>query len=361
MKTIHHVLDNKNNFDAIRLLAAIGVILSHAYPATQGANKNEFFHVLSGGQSTLGDMCVAVFFVISGFLITRSFLRSGSVVEYFTNRVLRLVPGLLAVTLAVGLILGPIMTTSSDYWSDYHTARYLANALIYPGPSQELPGVFSNNIYPLVTNGSIWTLSYEFTCYIFVAAICLAIRRAWLLSLLMLSIAAATVFFTYISPRIFVSFASYFLAGGAAYAARKWIVLDVRLFIFSIGILCLSVVLEHGLFPIFCVFGTYATIYAAYARHLKRYDFTRYGDFSYGVYLYGWPIQQIVSPHSASPMANFLISFPIAFMFAVLSWKLVEKPSLSMKKELAGAVNVRLASMKYQMARYWMLLAGRKN
>jgi peptidoglycan/LPS O-acetylase OafA/YrhL len=356
MKTIHHVLDNKNNFDAIRLLAAIGVIFSHAYPATQGSNKREFLYVLSGGQSTLGDMCVAVFFVISGFLITRSFLRSESIVEYFTNRVLRIVPGLFAVTLAVCLILGPIVTrsSSSDYWSDYKTARYLANAFIYPGPAQELPGVFASNIYPFIINSSIWTLSYEFTCYILVAAICLAVRRTWFLSLLMLGIATATIFFTYISPRIFVSFASYFLAGAVAYAARKWIVLDIRIFTLSIGLLCLSIALQRGLFPVFCVFGTYAILYTAYARHAGRYDIARYGDFSYGVYLCGWPIQQVVAPYSMSPLLNFLISFPIVLVLvlAIFSWKIIEKPSLSMKRELATFINSRLASMKYQLSRY---------
>lgn len=337
MKTIHQVLDSKNNFDAIRLLAAIGVILSHAYPVTQGSNKNEFLYVLSGGQSTLGELCVAIFFVISGFLITQSFLRSASLIDYFTNRVLRIVPGLFAVSLLTCGVLGPIATDASgrDYWSDYLTARYIGNALVYP-VAQKLPGVFANHAYPFITNASIWTLSYEFTCYIFVAAVCLALRRAWLLSLLMLGVATATVFYTYISPRIFLKFASYFLAGGIAYAGRKWIVLDFRILIVSIAALSLAIILHQGLLPVFCVFGTYATIYLAYARYLKgRGDITRYGDFSYGVYLYAWPVQQLISPYGSSPIANFLASAPIILAFAICSWKFIERPSLSMKKVIA--------------------------
>ena len=354
MKTINHVLDDKNNFDAIRLLAAIGVILSHAYPVTEGSNKNEFLYVLSGGQSTLGELCVAIFFVISGFLITQSFLRSASMIDYFTSRVMRIAPGLLAVSLAVCLVLGPIMThaSSRDYWSDYLTARYIGNALIYPA-AQKLPGVFTTNVYPFVTNASIWTLSYEFTCYIFVAAICLALRRAWLLSLLMLSIAAATVFYTYISPAIFFKFFSYFLAGSAAYAGRKWIVLDLRIFICSIAMLYFSITLHQGLIPVFCLFGTYATIYLAYACCLHRYNIARYGDFSYGVYLCAWPVQQVVSPYSSSPFVNFLVSTPIIFIFAVCSWKFIEKPSLSRKKIIAKFLDNRVNAIKCRFFFNW--------
>lgn len=349
MKTIHQVLGSKNNFDAIRLLAAIGVILSHAYPVTQGSNKNEFLYVLSGGQSTLGDLCVAIFFVISGFLITQSCLRSASLIDYFTNRVLRIAPGLFVVSLLICGVLGPIVTeaASGDYWSDYLTARYLGNALIYP-VAQKLPGVFAERAYPFITNASIWTLSYEFTCYIFVAAICLARRKAWFLSLLMLVIAGATVFYTYISPRIFVKFASYFLAGGVAYAARKWIVLDLRIFIASIAALCLSIALQRGFIPVFCVAGVYATIYLAYAGYSKDWDIARYGDFSYGAYLYAWPVQQLIAPYSASPLANFLASTPIILMCAVCSWKFIEKPSLSMKKIIANFLGSKISAIKYR-------------
>ena len=354
MKTIHHVLGDKNNFDAIRLLAAIGVILSHAYPVTQGSNKNEFLYVLSGGQSTLGELCVAIFFVISGFLITQSFLRSASMIDYFTNRLLRIAPGLFAVSLAICLVLGPIMThaSSRDYWSNYLTARYIGSALIYPG-AQELPGVFTTNVYPFITNASTWTLSYEFTCYIFVAAICLGLRRSWLLSLLMLSIATATVFYTYISPGIFIKFSSFFLAGSVAYAGRKWVALDLRIFIFSIAMLYLSITLQHGLIPVFCLFGTYATIYLAYACHLNRYDIARYGDFSYGVYLCAWPVQQVVSPYTSSPFTNFLVSTPITFIFAVCSWKFIEQPSLAKKKIIAKFLDTRVNAIKHRFFSKW--------
>lgn len=350
MKTIHDVLDRKNNFDAIRLLAAIGVILSHAYPVIEGSNKNEFLYILSGGQTTLGELCVAIFFVISGFLITQSFLRSKSLIEYFVNRVFRIVPALAIVTLATCLILGPIITheTNRDYWSNYLTVRYVGNALIYPG-AQKLPGVFTTNAYPFITNASIWTLSYEFTCYIFLAALGLAGRRAWLLALLMLSSAAATVLFTYISPLIFFKFASYFLAGSIAYAGRKWIVLNFWLFVISVAILCLSITIHRGLVLTFCVFGTYATMYLAYAYYLNGHNIAHYGDFSYGVYLYAWPVQQVLAPYSASPFVNFFLSLPIILIFAVCSWAFIEKPSLSKKKIISSLLKNGMQVMRIRL------------
>jgi peptidoglycan/LPS O-acetylase OafA/YrhL len=351
MKTIHQVLGSKNNFDAIRLLAAIGVILSHSYPVTQGSNEREFLYVLSGGQSTLGDLCVAIFFVISGFLITQSFLRSASLIDYFTNRVLRIVPGLFAVSLLICGVLGPIVTDASilDYWSDDLTPRYMGNALIYL-MAQELPDVFATRAFPFYTNASIWTLPYEFTCYIFVAAICLALRQAWLLSLLMLGFATAAAFYTDISPPFLMPLASYFLAGCIAYAARKWIVLDLRIFFVSIAALCLSIVLHRGFIPVFCVAGAYATIYLAYAGYSKDWDIARYGDFSYGVYLYAWPVQQLISPYSASPLANFLASTPIIMVCAVCSWKFIEKPSLSMKRIVANFLGNKVGAIKYRFS-----------
>ena len=347
MKTVDSVLSNKNNFDTLRLLAAVGVVLSHAYPATQGSNKNEFLHVLSGGQATLGELCVAVFFIISGFLITQSFSRSKSLVEYLVNRILRIFPALLVITFLTCLVLGPLVTTraSSDYWFKWHTIRYMGNALIYP-TAQKLPGVFETSIYPYVTNASIWTLSYEFTCYLCVAAIGLMIRKSWFLATMMGTIAAVTVFYTYISPPIFVKFAAYFFAGAIAYAGRKMVVLDLKVFIISILALCIFIFLHQGLIVAICIFGTYATIYLAYAHYLPAHKIMRHGDFSYGIYLYAWPVQQLLVPIAQTPFLNFLSSLPLIILLSVCSWKLVEKPALSRKQTVANFINSKIGGIR---------------
>lgn len=349
--TIETVLSNRNNFDALRFLAALGVVLSHAYPVTYGSNAHEFLSVLSGGQTTLGEISVMIFFVISGFLITQSFERSISIIDYIVNRILRIVPGLVVVVMFTGLLLGPMVTTNSteDYLSNPITYRYLGNALIY-NVVQRLPGVFEHNSYPMAVNGSLWTLSYEFTCYTSVATIGLALRKAWLSAVLMLIFTLASIFITWISPKLFVMLAGYFLAGSLFYLLRKHIPLDSRLFFVSLSILGLTLFFKHGFNSTIYLFGTYSIIYLAYLPALHMQDFSRYGDFSYGVYIYAFPIQQVFATYATSPQSNFLASTPLILLCAIFSWYMIEKPALSRKRQTANLIKqllkIQIAGIK---------------
>lgn len=328
------MLSERNNFDLLRLLAALGVVLSHAYPVTQGSNASEILMVLSGGQSTLGEVCVMAFFVISGFLITQSFARSRSVIDYMSNRVLRIVPGLAVMALLTSCVLGPLVTTlpAETYWTSRATYRFLANGLVY-NTAQWLPGVFSQNIYPNVVNASLWTLAYEFSCYTAVASVGLALRRAWLPALLLTLVTVASVFLTWISPRLFLTFGSYFLAGSVAYLARRRIPLDGRLFVFSVVVLAATLISKQGLHEALLFFGSYIILWLAFRPVPSLKGLARQGDFSYGVYIYAFPIQQVLAPVIATPVWNFLLSTPLILLCAVLSWYLVEKPALACKRQ----------------------------
>lgn len=341
--TLDMALGGKNNFDALRFFAAIGVVLSHAYPVTQGSNDHEVLMVMSGGQASLGAVCVMAFFVISGFLITQSFARSGSLIDYMTNRVLRIVPGLAMMSLLTAFALGPIVTTVSagEYWSSRATYRFLANGLVY-NAAQWLPGVFSQHVYPNVVNASLWTLSYEFSCYPAVATAGLALRRRWGVALLMAVFTVASVFLTWISPRLFLVFGGYFLAGSLAFLGRRRIPLDGRLFVISLAVLVSTLVLKQGFNKALFVFGTYAILWLAMKPTQRLHRFAGHGDFSYGVYIYAFPIQQMLAPAFASPVWNFLASTPLILLCAVLSWYLVEKPSLARKRSVAQWVKSKL-------------------
>jgi peptidoglycan/LPS O-acetylase OafA/YrhL len=340
MRTIGDAAGGKNNFDAIRLFAAVGVIFSHAYPATQGSNAREPLYIFSGAQVTIGEVCVAIFFIVSGYLITQSFLRSRSVIEYFAHRLLRIVPALAVMTLLTCLILGPIITTATQkaYWSSYMTWRYLGNALVYPG-AQRLLGVFELNKYPYVTNASIWTLSYEFSCYILVAALGLLYHRKFLTGSTVFVVALFTIFGTYISFPIFLIFFGYFFAGAAAFCLRNLIPLDRRIFALSVIVIYLAAALGVGLKACLCVFGAYIVFFVTYSDRLRVHEISRYGDFSYGVYLYAWPVQQLMVFDGSTPFTNFLLSIPFVFCFAYLSWKFVEYPCLSKKISFSNFLN----------------------
>ncbi|MHA0856174.1 acyltransferase family protein [Paenibacillus sp. CMAA1364] len=166
---VNKLKGRSNNLDFIRLIAAISVILSHSYPLT--GQQTEIFSLISGGQWTLGGISVAIFFVISGFLVSRSFENS-SITQFIKNRLLRIFPGLVVVTLLSVIVLGPLLTTIplSEYFKNHSTLSYINNAFLMD-VQFSLPGVFEQNLYPNAVNGSIWTIPYEVLCYIGIAIV----------------------------------------------------------------------------------------------------------------------------------------------------------------------------------------------
>src|ERR1700743_1286518 len=96
-----------NNFDSLRLIFAVLVILSHSFPLGRGSNDTEPLSVITNGALTLGDLSVWGFFVISGFLITQSWLRSSSTGKYLKRRVARIYPGFIVMSLVSALLIVP--------------------------------------------------------------------------------------------------------------------------------------------------------------------------------------------------------------------------------------------------------------
>lgn len=332
-----------NNFDALRLFAACGVIWSHAYPAMLGSNELEPLNVLSAGQLTVGELCVAVFFVISGWLITQSALRTPSITQFLAYRLTRLVPALFIVTFIMAVIVGPLVSTASAqlYWSDRLTYRYFGNVLLYP-LALRLPGVFEVLPYPQVTNASIWTLCYEFTCYLVVAQIALLYRHRWLLATVLMVVLVFSIFATYIVPRTFFDLFQYFGSGAAFYLLRRHFRFERWLFVLCLLGLLATLLLGQGFLAMFCVAGAYATLYLSLVPRLS-FPLNGHADLSYGVYLYGWPAQQALVPYSSGPTANFVAALFVALVFATFSWVLVERPALSNRKRIARQAQTAVA------------------
>ncbi len=154
-----------NNFNLIRALAATAVLVSHAWPISQGAGTQEPLWAWTG--ATLGTMAVYVFFAISGFLIATSFDRTQSARAFLVARGLRLFPGLFVSVLLVAFVMGPLVTTlaATDYLTHPETLAFIPRNLTLISPAYTLPGVFEANPYPTV-EGSIWTLVHEVACYL---------------------------------------------------------------------------------------------------------------------------------------------------------------------------------------------------
>ncbi|MDY6969909.1 MAG: acyltransferase [Spirochaetota bacterium] len=158
-----------NNFDFIRFIASFFVILSHSFPLSYGNNQNEPLRLLTGNV-TLGSVGVYIFFIISGFLITISFVRSKNLLIYFINRILRIYPAVILVVLLTVFVFGPILTqySISEYFSNTQTYKYLFTATVFD-VRYNLPGVYKNNPFSSTLNGSLWTLRFELVMYIAVA------------------------------------------------------------------------------------------------------------------------------------------------------------------------------------------------
>ena len=161
-----------NNFNLIRFVAALAVLVSHAWPIALGADAVQPLEALTG--YSLGGLAVFVFFAASGYFITASFARSRSAEVFLLARALRLFPCLAVSLLLVALIMGPLVSTLGlgDYMTHPNTVTFLLRNITLAFPQYTLPGVFTDQPYPAV-EGSIWTLIHEVACYalVFIAGI----------------------------------------------------------------------------------------------------------------------------------------------------------------------------------------------
>ena len=331
-----------NNLNLIRMIAALAVLVSHAYPIALGPDAVQPLQRLTG--NTLGGLAVAVFFVISGFLIAESYDRARSWQDFIAARVLRLWPALFASLAMVAFVVGPIVTTLSiqAYFADPVTWLFMVKNLLLAVPQYWLPGVFADQPYPNV-EGSIWTLFYEVICYfgVFIAGLLGLIRRRLQLSVLILAFAAVAVAVDAMGPILHLKIIKTLELGlPFALGTLMWLWKDrLPLSIVGVaGLLALAVaVATTPLFNLALVlFLAYTTFWAAYVPGGGIRAYNRLGDYSYGVYIYAFPAQGLAvwltGGDAMSPHLNMLISLPLTLIPSVLSWHYLEKPALALRR-----------------------------
>ena len=324
----------RNNFDALRMVAAAAVLVSHAFPLAHGYSTPQPLSGVSRGQTELGSISVLIFFVISGYLITQSFDRVPVASRFLVARALRIFPALFVVLLLSVAVLGPAVTTlpPREYFGHPATAWYLPNNLSLFRMQYSLPGVFEQNPYRASVNGSLWTLQYEFAMYLVVLALGVAglLKRAVVLALWLV---ALLLDLRWIGGA-YVHFAAPFLGGAVLYLWRDRVPLDGRLALLSL--LAVAASMQVGGFRIAAAtFGAYLTLYVALSPSVRLPDLARRGDLSYGIYIFAWPMQQLAT-HLLGPSAtwywNIAIALPLTLGLAWISWHLVEKPALALKR-----------------------------
>jgi peptidoglycan/LPS O-acetylase OafA/YrhL len=325
-------------FDCLRLAAAFSVLFGHCYALT---GEGEPLAQLSQGRLGFGDTAVYTFFAISGYLVTQSWHRDPSFNRFLARRVLRIVPALIFVIVASFAIVGPLTTTlgASDYFSQPAAWSYLTKIFIYP-VQYALPGAFANNPFPNIVNGSLWTLRLEFGLYVMTAILgWLSILRCRLVNiglalicLMMIVVLTQTellnrIPFLHQTTVLFENALPFF--AGAALAQRKF---DLRLIRATIVLALLNVLLIFT--PAFkSLFLLTLPLVVIVIARCSTCDLSRFGDYSYGLYLWAFPVQQSVVHFAPNitPIRLFLLAGTVAFVCAIVSWHLVEKHALALK------------------------------
>jgi peptidoglycan/LPS O-acetylase OafA/YrhL len=342
-----------NNIDLLRLCAAIMVIFSHSFALSSGNNDSDPLSLLTGGIITMGGLGVVIFFIISGYLITKSWVNRPKISTFLQNRILRIVPGLIALSFFTVLIVGPLSYNGSliKYLLNFEVWKYIAMPLTLGTYGMILPGTFVNNPYPGVINASLWTLLPEFKLYLIVLILgvtgLLAKKKLMILAVIVLSLLyfigdsfnpaiqeTAYVFtnMSGLSHPIFPLLPVFFLCGSLYYSYNKKN--SYNLFVSLLLLLVWILSLKTGFFylaSIICL--PYLVLFLSFAKIPCASKAGKYGDFSYGLYIYAFPVQQLIALYftgiTAYPM--FVLSMLSIFPLAVLSWKLVESRSLRLK------------------------------
>ena len=317
-----------NNFDAVRLLAALTVVIGHAWPLTGTSHPPEIAGI------RVYDLAVYVFFSVSGYLITQSWLRSTSVVSYLANRVLRIFPALMVVVLVTVLVIGPLFSAldARDYFGSPVTWRYLANLSLVG--VYDLPGLFREHPITAV-NGPLWSLGPEFLCYLGVLALGLVVLKRPVVRAV-LFIAAALALNLLVDSPLEDAFRSMVFFGVGSLLASVRLPSWPALIVLPAWLLGAWLVPNLAL-PLAWIAVPYLVVtFGSQSTPVLR-RFGRFGDISYGLYLWGFPVQQsVIAVFGILPLAlDLLIVVPVSAAIAFASWHLIEKRALAQKARFA--------------------------
>jgi peptidoglycan/LPS O-acetylase OafA/YrhL len=330
----------KTYFDLLRLGAAAAVLFSHSY-ALVGRGEPGL------GSQSIGNIAVLVFFAISGFLIAGSWRSEPRLPLFLAKRVLRIMPALLAVLLLSAFALGPVVSNVAlgTYLSDMSVYKYVgANAVMHT--TYGLPGVFADNAMPGVVNGSLWTLKHEVLCYVMIAGLGFAglLRNRWVATAVLVGAVFSFALAGAHGPAFFdqSTLERTFCIAALMQVWRDRIVWSWAIALVGLAAWIALASTAAGSWLVTLAIP-YATIVAA---GLVRPGAERWlggNDVSYGVYLWAFPVQQVLVSawHGVSPLALSLLALPLTALIALASWKLVEHPALLVKSRLAGHLRGR--------------------
>jgi peptidoglycan/LPS O-acetylase OafA/YrhL len=321
----------KNNFDFLRLVFASFVIITHAYPLS-GLQECDW---LKG------------FFVISGYLIFQSMERSRSWIDYFWKRFLRLFPALFAVLLLT-IVLAPFLYTGTiSYWHNKTVWTYIPSNLSLYFMQYSIDGVLADNPYPSAINGNLWTITYEFTMYVFLSFL-IFFRQTekivkWLVVIGFAFLVIANTFFVeslgkyhyLLSAKELLELGGFFMAGAVLAVLR----IEKSKYHLPVFLLALSLIIVGIYFDFFqqiklISFPIAVIILAVNPLPYINAIGDKIGDVSYGIYIFSFPVQQVLMHYfRLNHIELMLYGFLISFVLGFISWHIIEKRALQLKKK----------------------------
>lgn len=339
-----------NNFDFIRFALSTLVLVSHSSQLIDGDRSREPLARITADGITLGEFAVNGFFLLSGFLIVQSWLFTDGLLAYLQKRILRIYPAfVVAGVISIVLVGAAGAVHALAYWQAMDTHYvWFAFKRLFSLRVPSTPPTFDGLPFPSV-NGSIWTVRYEFFCYLMVVALGWAgVFRKRIVALVLAIASYATYaaqsagFLTFSDSDVplvgvisnWPRFATYFLAGTCFYLFRERLRWNWKLAAGSAMLLAIGCAFHGTSALVLPLFGAYLLFYCGFADAGALRRFGKRGDFSYGLFSYGWPVQTLIlwSFHGKMhPALLFLLSFPATLALAFCSWHVVERPCLRLK------------------------------
>jgi peptidoglycan/LPS O-acetylase OafA/YrhL len=326
----------QNNFDFLRLTAATMVLISHQFILNGKAEPLIFGH-------TLGYFAVFIFFIISGYWVTKSYKEDSIFLRFIIKRLLRLIPGLTVCVLVCFFIIGPIGFSGDvkNYFGIKEYWKFLRN--IFFISKSELQGIFEKNPYPNTLNGSLWTLSIEFKWYLVLAVLGYfkMINKKIIFLIILFSI-ICWIYINYFSYEQ-KNFKSFFYLGNFFLTGVLLFLIELNLFIVFISLLFSVLLILFEFYYLGLLVGLPPLIIYIGLQSFKYINkINRIGDLSYGVYLFAFPIQQTIFYFFGLKLtfnSSFLLVIVLTYLLAYFSWHFIELPVLRLKKKINVLVN----------------------
>ena len=328
---------NRNNFDFIRFALAFIVMIAHMAVLVPG----EIFSDIKPYFKS--DIAIRAFFIISGFLVSKSLANTSSLKRYFVKRIRRIVPAYTFVVIFFAILLVFVSTLSGvEYFSSLQFWKYLGVNLLYQNYLEPcLPGVFDATNTMCAVNGALWTIKIEEAFYLLLPFLAYLntkfFQKKWVFYLLVYTF--SILFYNVLAMNGYYRIAKqlpgalcYFSSGIIAFHYLSTLMQNMQLLIISAIALYLLEYHFTDLIILRPVTLMIIVIFIAYHFNFLNH-FGKYGDFTYGTYIFHFPIIQILVFYQWHEQMNrwifMLIIISITIICAVFSWKMIETRFIS--------------------------------